>query len=78
MPEVPTTYTLERLYHRVAELEADLRVISSTIEVLERVVLGKRPPGALREPKDNWQEIAQEVEADLFAEYLQHPQEDDE
>jgi hypothetical protein len=75
---VPTTYTLERLYHRVAELEADLRVINTTIETLERVVLGKRPAGALREPQDNWKEIAQEVEADLFAEYLQHPPEDDE
>jgi hypothetical protein len=48
----------------------------SDIEYLERVVLGKRPPGALREPEDNWKEIAQEVEADLFAEYLQNPEED--
>jgi len=27
-------------------------------------------PGALREPKDNWEELAQEVEADLFAKNL--------
>jgi hypothetical protein len=78
MPEVPTSQTLEQLYHWVAELEADLRVINSNIEYLERVVLGKQPPDALGEPKDNWDEIAQEVEADLFAEALQHPQEDDE
>jgi hypothetical protein len=78
MPEAPTSHTLEQLYHRVADLEADLRVINSNIEYLERVVLGKRPLGALGEPKDNWKEIAQEVEADLFAEYLQHPPEDDE
>jgi hypothetical protein len=76
MPEVPTTYTLERLYHRVAELEADLRVISNTIEVLERVVLDERPPNKRGEYHDNRNEIAQEVEADLFAEYLQHPEED--
>jgi len=74
----PTTYTLERLYHRVAELEADLRVINSNIEYLERVVLGKQPAEAPREPKDNWREIAQEVEADLFADYLQNLPEDNE
>jgi hypothetical protein len=39
-------------------------------------VLGKQPAGALGEPKDNWKEIAQEVEADLFAEYLQNPPEE--
>ena len=58
MPEVPTTYTLERLYHRIAELEADLRLVNANIEYLERVVLGKQPAGALGEPKDNWKEIA--------------------
>jgi hypothetical protein len=76
MSEVPTTYTLERLYHRVAELEADLRIVTGNIEYLERVFLGKRPSAALGEPKDNWKEIAQEVEADLFAEYLQNPPEE--
>jgi hypothetical protein len=73
MPEVPTTDALERLYHRVAELEADIRSLGSPIEYLERVVLNKRPLDALGEPKDNWDEIAQEVEADLFAEDLQNP-----
>jgi hypothetical protein len=43
MPEVPTTQSLERLYHRVAELEADIRLIQSTIEALERVVLSGQP-----------------------------------
>jgi len=76
MPEGPTTYTLERHYHRIAELEADLRLVNANIEYLERVVLGKQPAGALGEPKDNWKEIAQEVEADLFAEYLQNPPEE--
>ena len=37
MPEGPTTYTLERLYHRIAELEADLRLANANIEYLERV-----------------------------------------
>ena len=78
MPEVPTTYTLERLYHRVAELEADLRVINSNIEYLERIVLGKRLSGALGEPKDNWEEISEHVEEELFNYNLNHPQEDDE
>ena len=77
MPEVPTTYTLERLYHRVAELEADLRVINSNIEYLERVVLGKRPSGALGEPKDNWKEISEHVKEELFNYNLNHPQEDE-
>jgi hypothetical protein len=76
MPEVPTTCTLERLYHRVAELEADLRIVTGNIEYLERVVLGNRPLSAPGEPEDNWKEIAQEVEADLFAEYLQNPPEE--
>ena len=58
MPEGPTTYTLERLYHRIAELEADLRLVNANIGYLERVVLGKQPAGALGEPKDNWKEIA--------------------
>ena len=78
MPEVPTTYTLERLYHRVAELEADLRVINSNIEYLERVVLGKRPSGALGEPKDNWAEIAEHVKEELFNYNLNHLLEDEE
>ena len=78
MPEVPTTYTLERLYHRVAELEADLRVINSNIECLERVVLGKQPSGALGEPKDNWKDITEHVKEELFNYNLNHPQEDDE
>ena len=78
MPEVPTTYTLERLYHRVAELEADLRVISRNIEYLERVVLDKRSFGAVREPKDNWKEISEHVGEELFNHDISHPQEDDE
>ena len=75
MPEVPTTFTLERLYHRVAELEADLRVINSNIEYLERVVLGKRPSGAPGEPKDNWKEISEHVKEELFNYALNHPEE---
>jgi hypothetical protein len=78
MSEVPTTYTLERLYHRVAELEADLRVINGSIEYLEHVMLGKRPPSALGEPKDNWKEISEHVKEELFNYNLSHPQEDDE
>jgi hypothetical protein len=78
MPEVPTTYTLERLYHRVAELEADLRVITGNIEYLERVVLGKRPLGVLGEPKGNWKEISEHVKEELFNYSLNHPQGDDE
>jgi hypothetical protein len=76
MPEAPTTHTLEQLYHRIGELEADLRLVNNTIEHLERIVLGKRPPNAPVTDRNNWDEIAQEVEADLFAEELQHPQED--
>ena len=41
-------------------------------------MLNKRPLDALGEPKDNWDEIAQEVEADLFAEELQNPPEKNE
>ena len=78
MPEVPTSHTLEQLYHRVAELEADLRVINSNIEYLERVVLGKRPPGALGESKDNWEEISEHAKEELFNYDINHPQEDDE
>jgi hypothetical protein len=77
MPEVPTAYTLERLYHRVAELEADLRIISGNIEYLERVVLGKRPPAAFGEPKDNWKEISEHVREELFNYALNHPEEDE-
>jgi hypothetical protein len=75
---IPTTYTLERLYHRVAELEADFRVINSNIEYLERVVLGKRSPSALGEPKDNWNEICEHVEEELFNYNLNPPREDEE
>jgi len=65
----------------IYELINDLTMLASatllsTIEVLERAVLNKRPPRALGGPRDNWQEIAQQVEADLFVEDLQHPQED--
>jgi len=77
MPEVPTTYALERLYHRVAELETDLRIIKSNIDYLERVVLDKRPPGVLREPEDNWKEITEHVKEELFNYDISHPQEDD-
>jgi hypothetical protein len=73
MPEVSNTDTLERLYRRIAELEADLRLTGSTIEVLERIVLGKRLPNAPVTDHDNWEEIA---EADLFAEDLQNQRED--
>jgi hypothetical protein len=37
MPEVPTTHTLERLYHRIAELEAGSTLINAVIQNLERV-----------------------------------------
>ena len=76
MPEVPTTYTLERLYHRVAELEADLRVVSSTIETLERVVLGERPSNPPRQERDNWKEISEHVREELFNYSINHPEED--
>jgi hypothetical protein len=78
IPAEPTADTLERLYHRVAELEADLRVINSNIEYLERVVLGKRPSGALREPEDNWKDISEHVKEELFNYHLNTPREDDE
>jgi hypothetical protein len=74
MPELPTTHTLEALYRRVAELEADLRVIGSTIQYLEHALGGytarelDRADGARQH-----REIAQEVEADLFSEDLQNP-----
>jgi hypothetical protein len=74
MPEAPSNHTLERLYHRVAELEADLRVINSNIEYLERVVLGGRPASAPGEPRDNWAEIAEHVKEELFNYNLNHPQ----
>ena len=77
MPEVPTSHTLDQLYHRVAELEADLRVINSNIEYLERVVLGKRPPGALGEPMDNWAEISEHVREELSNYAINHPEGDD-
>jgi hypothetical protein len=76
MLEVPTTFTLERLYHRVAELEADLRVINSNIEYLERVVLGKQPLNPARPDRDNWAEISEHVKEELFNYALQHPEED--
>ena len=77
MPEVPTTFTLERLYHRVAELEADLRVVSSTIETLERVVLGERPSNPPRQGHDNWKEISEHVREELFNYAINHPEEDE-
>jgi len=73
MLEVPTTFTLERLYHRVAELEVDLRIVTGNIEYLERVVLGKRPPS---EPRDNWKEISEHVKEELFNYAINHPEED--
>jgi len=76
MSEVPTTYTLERLYQRVAELEADLRVIGSTIETLERVVLGKRPANLARQARDNRDEISQHLREELFNYAINHPEED--
>ena len=76
MPELPTTQSLERLYHRVAELEADLRMVNSNIEYLERVLLGTRPSGALGEPRDNWKEISEHVKEELFNYSLSHPQEE--
>jgi len=76
MLEVPTTFTLERLYHRVAELEADLRVVSSTIETLERVVLGERPSNPPRQERDNWKEISKHVREELFNYSINHPEED--
>jgi len=42
---------------------------------LEQVVLGKRPPS---EPKDNWKEITEHVNEELFNYDLNQPQEDDE
>jgi hypothetical protein len=76
MPEVPTNHTLERLYHRVAELEADLRVIGSTIHYLERALgdYTRRELDRADEERQHW-EITQEVEADLFAEDLANPPE---
>ena len=41
-------------------------------------MLGKRPPGALGEPKANWDEITEHVKEELFNYNLNHPQEDDE
>jgi hypothetical protein len=38
MPEVPTTDTLEQLERRIAELEADIRLLRHTIEHLKRTV----------------------------------------
>jgi hypothetical protein len=75
MPEVPTTYTLERLYQRVAELEADLRVINSNIEYLEHIVLGKRPSNPPRQERDNWKEISEHVKEELFNYAINHPEE---
>jgi hypothetical protein len=71
MPEVPTTHTLEQLYHRIAELEADLRVINSTIQYLERALgdYTRRELDRADVERQHW-EIAQEVETDLFAEDL--------
>jgi hypothetical protein len=77
MPEVPTGHTLEQLYHRVAELEADLRVIGSTIETLERVVLGKQPANPASPERDNWSEISEHVREELFNYAINHPEEDE-
>jgi hypothetical protein len=77
MPEAPTSHTLEQLYHRVVELEADLRVINSNIEYLERVVLGKQPSNPARQDHDNWKEISEHVREELFNYAINHPEEND-
>ena len=76
MPEVPTTDTLERLYHRVAELEADIRSLGGTIQYLERA-LGDYTCRELDRADGERQhrEITEKVEADLFSYDLSHPQE---
>jgi hypothetical protein len=76
MPELPTTQTLEALYRRIAELEADIRLIQSTSQYLERALGGytARALDRAEGVRQHW-EIAQEVEADLFAENLQPPEE---
>ena len=78
MPEVPTNHTLEQLYHRVAELEADLRIINSNIETLERVVLDKRPSNPPSQDHDTWKEISEHVREELFNYAINHPEGDDE
>jgi hypothetical protein len=77
MPKLPTTHTLEALYRRVAELEADIRLIQSTSQYLERALGGytAREPDRAEGVRQHW-EIAQELEADLFAEDLQTPPEE--
>ena len=74
MPVLPTTHTLEVLYRRIAELEADLRLVSSTIQYLEHALGGytRRELDRADGERQHW-EIAQEVEADLFSEDLQNP-----
>jgi hypothetical protein len=77
MPEVPTIDTLETLQRRIAELEADIRLIGSTIQYLERA-LGNYTCRALdrADQELRHREIAEEVGADLFAEALGNPPEE--
>ena len=78
MSEVPTSHTLEQLYHRVAELEADLRVINSNIEYLERIVLDTQPSKPPSQDHDTWKEISEHVREELFNYAINHPEGDDE
>jgi hypothetical protein len=67
---------LEQLERRIAELEADISLISGVIEHLERFVPDKRPLCAPVTRHDHWDDNAREVDTNLFAEDLRMPQED--
>jgi hypothetical protein len=71
-PPTPTELTLEALYRRIAELEADLSTTREVIQRLEHIAGLVRADEARRD-----REREEHVREELFSYDLNHPQEEE-